>query len=78
MPRPVSAASALTGGHDDKAVINEVERGEDFIKGRYEHALKDDGLPMTGPRDGPTRLRNHQGRPRRGQRDQALAELAGN
>ncbi|MFN3512479.1 MAG: PA2169 family four-helix-bundle protein [Phenylobacterium sp.] len=32
-------------GKDDKAVINEVERGEDAIKGKYEHALKDDDLP---------------------------------
>lgn len=43
----VDLKAALTGGHDDKAVINEVERGEDFIKGKYEHALKDDELPTT-------------------------------
>ncbi len=34
---------ALTGT-DDKAVINEVERGEDYIKAKYETALKDDKL----------------------------------
>jgi uncharacterized protein (TIGR02284 family) len=43
----VEIKNALMGGHDDKAVINEVERGEDFIKGKYEHALKDDNLPPT-------------------------------
>ena len=31
-------------GTDDKAVINEVERGEDYIKNKYETALKDDDL----------------------------------
>lgn len=31
-------------GTDDKAVINEVERGEDYIKDKYEVALKDDEL----------------------------------
>jgi uncharacterized protein (TIGR02284 family) len=29
---------------DDAAVINEVERGEDFIKAKYEDALEDDEL----------------------------------
>lgn len=43
----VEIKNAIMGGHDDKAVINEVERGEDFIKGKYEHALKDDKLPPT-------------------------------
>lgn len=42
----VDLKAALTGGHDDKAVINEVERGEDFIKGKFEHALKDEELPI--------------------------------
>jgi uncharacterized protein (TIGR02284 family) len=28
-------------GKDDKAIIQEVERGEDYIKGKYEAALKD-------------------------------------
>jgi uncharacterized protein (TIGR02284 family) len=31
-------------GGDDKKVIEEVERGEDYIKAKYETALKDDGL----------------------------------
>ena len=31
-------------GRDDKAVIDEVERGEDHIKGKYETALKDKDL----------------------------------
>ncbi|MCB4860305.1 PA2169 family four-helix-bundle protein [Sphingobium sp. PNB] len=34
---------ALTG-KDDKAIIQEVERGEDYIKGKYEAALKDSDL----------------------------------
>lgn len=40
----VDLKNAVTGG-SDKAVIDEVERGEDFIKEKYEHALKDDDLP---------------------------------
>jgi uncharacterized protein (TIGR02284 family) len=31
-------------GKDDKAIIQEVERGEDYIKGKYEAALKDTDL----------------------------------
>ena len=31
-------------GGGDKAVIEEVERGEDYIKGKYETALQDQGL----------------------------------
>lgn len=34
---------AITG-KDDKAIIEEVERGEDFIKGKYETALTDGDL----------------------------------
>ncbi len=41
----VDVKNALMGGADDKAVINEVERGEDVIKAKYELALKDDELP---------------------------------
>lgn len=41
----VGLKSALTGGRDDKAVINEVERGEDVIKAKYEKALDDADLP---------------------------------
>jgi uncharacterized protein (TIGR02284 family) len=40
----VDLKNAITGG-DDKAVINEVERGEDVIKGKYEAVLRDDDLP---------------------------------
>jgi uncharacterized protein (TIGR02284 family) len=39
----VDLKSAITG-RDDKAVINEVERGEDHIKDKYEAALNDSGL----------------------------------
>jgi uncharacterized protein (TIGR02284 family) len=35
--------SAITGG-DDKAVIDEVERGEDYLKGKFEAALNSDTL----------------------------------
>ncbi|HKT77448.1 MAG TPA: PA2169 family four-helix-bundle protein [Sphingobium sp.] len=31
-------------GKDDKAIIQEVERGEDYIKGKYEEALQDADL----------------------------------
>lgn len=32
-------------GHDEKAIVNEVERGEDFIKAKFEKATGDDELP---------------------------------
>lgn len=32
-------------GRDDKGVIDEVERGEDVIKARFEKATRDDDLP---------------------------------
>jgi uncharacterized protein (TIGR02284 family) len=35
--------AAITG-RDDKAIINEVERGEDYLKEKFEAALKDDSL----------------------------------
>ncbi|MEO6198902.1 MAG: PA2169 family four-helix-bundle protein [Sphingomicrobium sp.] len=35
--------AAITG-RDEKAIINEVERGEDYIKGKYEAVLKSDAL----------------------------------
>jgi uncharacterized protein (TIGR02284 family) len=35
--------TAITGG-SDQAVIEEVERGEDYLKDKYEAALKDDEL----------------------------------
>jgi|KBSSwiStaDraftv2_1062776.scaffolds.fasta_scaffold680616_2 uncharacterized protein (TIGR02284 family) len=41
----VDIKAALAGGHSDKAVVDEVERGEDFIKGKFEKVLKKDDLP---------------------------------
>jgi len=38
--------NALSGG-GDKAIIDEVERGEDYIKGKYEEALGDSELSPT-------------------------------
>ena len=35
--------AAITG-RDEKAIINEVERGEDYLKNKYETALKDGDL----------------------------------
>lgn len=32
-------------GNSDKSVVDEVERGEDVIKARFEKALRDDDLP---------------------------------
>jgi uncharacterized protein (TIGR02284 family) len=34
-------------GHDEKAIVNEVERGEDFIKAKFEKAREDADLPST-------------------------------
>jgi uncharacterized protein (TIGR02284 family) len=42
--RWVDLRAAISGDGGDKAVIAEVERGEDYIKGKYEAALKDDAL----------------------------------
>ena len=42
----VDLKNAIVGG-DDKAVINEVERGEDVIKAKYEAVLDDRDLPAT-------------------------------
>lgn len=36
---------AALSGNDDKAVIDEVERGEDHIKEKFADALEDDDLP---------------------------------
>ena len=41
----VDLKNALLGGHNEKAVIDEVERGEDVIKGKFEKALRDEDLP---------------------------------
>ena len=45
--RFVQLKKALMGRRDDRAVVDEVERGEDVIKGRFEKALKDEALPST-------------------------------
>ena len=39
----VKLKAAVTG-RDDQAIVNEVERGEDHIKAKFEAALKDDDL----------------------------------
>ncbi len=39
----VDLKAAVTN-RDDQAIVNEVERGEDHIKAKYEAALKDDDL----------------------------------
>ncbi|HYZ48613.1 MAG TPA: PA2169 family four-helix-bundle protein [Sphingomonas sp.] len=39
----VDLKSAITG-RNDKAIVNEVERGEDHIKHKFESALEDDDL----------------------------------
>ena len=39
----VDLKAAITG-RDDKAIINEVERGEDYLKEKFETALNDGGL----------------------------------
>ncbi len=39
----VDLKAAVTN-RDDRAIVNEVERGEDHIKAKYEEALKDDNL----------------------------------
>ena len=35
---------AAVTGRDEKAIINEVERGEDYLKGKFEAALNDGAL----------------------------------
>jgi uncharacterized protein (TIGR02284 family) len=39
----VDLKSAITG-RDEQAIVNEVERGEDYIKGKFETAMQDDDL----------------------------------
>ena len=39
----VNLKAAVTG-RDDQAIVNEVERGEDHIKAKFEDALKDNSL----------------------------------
>lgn len=38
---------SVVTGHDDKAIINEVEAGEDHIKAKYEDAMRDRDLSST-------------------------------
>lgn len=45
--RWVDLRAALAGDGGDKAVVAEVERGEDYIKGKYDEALADTGLSQT-------------------------------
>jgi uncharacterized protein (TIGR02284 family) len=45
--RWIDLRTALTGGGGDKAVIEEVERGEDYLKGKYDTALQDGELSAT-------------------------------
>jgi uncharacterized protein (TIGR02284 family) len=39
--------AAIAGDGGDRAVIEEVERGEDYLKGKYEEALEDGQLSET-------------------------------
>ena len=41
----VDLKKAIAGGGGDKAVINEVERGEDVIKAKFRKAVEDEDLP---------------------------------
>lgn len=41
----VDLKSAVAGGDKEQAVIDEVERGEDVIKAKFEKAMRDDDLP---------------------------------
>lgn len=43
----VDIKNAITGGGSDKAVVEEVERGEDHIKDKFESAASDNDLPPT-------------------------------
>ena len=42
----VDLKSAITG-RDEKAIVNEVERGEDYLKAKFETAMQDDKLSST-------------------------------
>ncbi len=35
---------AVTGGSDDRAIVGEIEHGEDYLKGKFETALQADDL----------------------------------
>ena len=45
--RWVDLRAALSGGGGDKAIVAEVERGEDYLKGKYDEALADTELSET-------------------------------
>jgi uncharacterized protein (TIGR02284 family) len=45
--RWVDLRAAITGGGGDKAIIEEVERGEDYLKSKYDAALEDSDLSPT-------------------------------
>ncbi len=45
--RWVDLRSAITGDGGDKAIIEEVERGEDYLKAKYDTALEDTALSPT-------------------------------
>ena len=45
--RWIDLRTAVTGDGGDKAVIEEVERGEDYLKAKYDAALADDRLSTT-------------------------------
>ena len=38
---------AVVAGNDARAIISEVERGEDHLKARFESALADESLPLS-------------------------------
>jgi uncharacterized protein (TIGR02284 family) len=42
----VNLKAAVTG-RDDKAIINEIERGEDYLKGKFEAAINNADLSVT-------------------------------
>jgi len=43
----VGVKDAMSPDDGDKAIINEVERGEDVIKAKYQAAARDEDLPAT-------------------------------
>ena len=45
--RWVDLRAAITGDGGDKAIIEEVERGEDYLKAKYDAALEDSALSPT-------------------------------
>lgn len=41
----INLKEAVVGRGDDEAIVNEVERGEDYLKAKFETALKNTDLP---------------------------------